>query len=163
MDQLSLFLLKKKSEGKLPITNTEMTRFNISLDEAVSMVLYALKNALGGEIFIPKIPSYNIEDLAKAICPKCEKKVVGIRPGEKIHEEMISASDSHTTYDIGKFYVILPPKPTWNLDLFLKKFNAKKVDSGFTYNSKSNQDRLNVNQIRKLIKKHVDTNFSLSI
>jgi len=157
------FFIKKKSEGKLPITNTEMTRFNISLDEAVNMVLYALKNALGGEIFIPKIPSYNIEDLAKAICPKCEKKVVGIRPGEKIHEEMISASDSHTTYDIGKFYVILPPKPTWNLDLFLKKFNAKKVDSGFTYNSKSNQDRLNVNQIRKLIKKHVDTNFSLSI
>ena len=88
------FFLKKAKEGRLPITDAAMTRFNISLDGGVDMVMHALKHALGGELFVPKIPSYRIMDVADAIGPDCEKPVVGIRPGEKIHEEMITASDS---------------------------------------------------------------------
>ena len=102
------FFLKKKQSGVLPITSAEMTRFNITLNEGVKIVLYALENAWGGELFIPKIPSYNIMDLAKAIDKNCKIKIIGIRPGEKIHEEMISISDSNNTYDIGNYFVILP-------------------------------------------------------
>ena len=149
------FFLKKKGEGKLPITDSKMTRFNISIDEGVDMVLYALKNAWGGEIFIPKIPSYRITDLAKAIGPDCEISIIGIRPGEKIHEEMISASDSFTTYELKDYYVILPQKPTWDLSVFLENSKAVKVVEGFCYNSGKNQEFLSVEQIRELINKHI--------
>ena len=110
------FFMKKKAEGVLPITDLKMTRFNISLSEGVDMVLHALEHAWGGEIFVPKIPSYKITDVAEAIGPECEQKVIGIRPGEKIHEEMITSSDSFNTYDLGKYYVILPQNPFWNLE-----------------------------------------------
>jgi FlaA1/EpsC-like NDP-sugar epimerase len=153
------FFLSKRNEGVLPITSEKMTRFNISIEGGVEMVLHALENALGGEIFIPKIPSYKIIDVADAIGPKCIKKVVGIRPGEKIHEEMITSSDSLFTYDLGKYYVIIPQKPKWDIDLFKNKFNAKLVEEGFTYNSGNNSEWLSVGEIRHLIKTHVDSNF----
>ena len=155
------FFLKRKKEGFLPITDTEMTRFNISLDGGVDMVFHALENAWGGELFVPKIPSYRITDLAEAIAPNLEKKVIGIRPGEKIHEEMITPSDSYNTFDLGKYYTILPSVPNWDLDEFIKSFNAKKVPQGFSYNSGSNSQWLTVNEIRTLIKKHVDPSFSV--
>lgn len=145
------FFMNRKSTGHLPITNPEMTRFNISLNEGVSMVLYALENAWGGELFVPKIPSYNIMDLAKAVAPNCTTKVIGIRPGEKIHEEMISSSDSYNTYDLGKYYVILPTLVEWELSSFIKSFNAKKVEIGFNYNSKENRNYLSVEELRALI------------
>ncbi len=155
------FFLKKKKEGVLPITDPTMTRFNISLQGGVDMVMHALEHAWGGEIFVPKIPSYKITDVAEAIGPECEKPVVGIRPGEKIHEEMITSSDSYYTYDLGKYYTILPSTHKWKLDDFIEKFNAKKVRPGFQYNSAENNDWDSIEDLRKLIKEHVDTNFEL--
>ncbi len=155
------FFLKKRKEGVVPITDERMTRFNISLEEGVEMVLYAIHNAWGGEIFVPKIPSYKITDLAEAVCPDCEQKVVGIRPGEKIHEEMITDADSYTTFDLGKYYVITPQVPTWSTEAFMDHFNAEKVPPGFSYNSGTNEEWLSVEQIRSLVKKHVDPNFSV--
>lgn len=114
----------------------------------------------GGEIFIPKLPSYRIMDVAEAIGPNCKKIVVGIRPGEKIHEEMITSSDSFYTYDLGKYYVILPATHTWEKQDFMNKFNAKPVDIGFNYNSGSNSEWETVKRLRDLIKEHVDENFN---
>ena len=153
------FFLKEKKTGVLPITSPEMTRFNISLQQGVNMVIHALINGWGGEIFIPKIPSYKILDIAEAVGPNCEKKIVGIRPGEKIHEEMISTSDSYNTYDIGKFYVILPSIPTWNIENFISNFKAQKVDEKFSYSSDNNEEWETIDSLRKLIVKHVDSNF----
>ncbi len=145
------FFLNKKKSGILPITDPKMTRFNISLQEGVNMVLFALENAWGGELFVPKIPSYNIMDLAKAVDSNCATRIIGIRPGEKVHEEMISSSDSYNTYDIGKYYVILPTIVKWELEEFIEKFNAKKVPIGFNYNSKENNYFLSVKELKSLI------------
>ena len=155
------FFLKKKQEGVLPITDPAMTRFNISLQGGVDMVMHALENAWGGEIFVPKIPSYKITDVAEAIGPDCEKPVVGIRPGEKIHEEMITDSDSYYTYDLGKYYTILPATHKWKLDDFIDQFKAKKVTPGFQYNSGQNDDWETVEDLRQLIKEHVDPTFNV--
>jgi UDP-N-acetylglucosamine 4,6-dehydratase len=153
------FFLNKRKEGVLPITDPNMTRFNISLKEGVDIVLYALYNAWGGELFVPKIPSYKIMDVAKAVAPDCECKIVGIRPGEKIHEEMITVSDSFTTYDLGRYYVILPQVTDWSLADYIKQFNAKKVSSGFNYSSGENTEWETVESLRKLIIEHVDVPF----
>ncbi|TKC56940.1 UDP-N-acetylglucosamine 4,6-dehydratase (inverting) [Pedobacter hiemivivus] len=153
------FFLKKKAEGVLPITDANMTRFNISLQGGVDMVMHALSHAWGGEIFIPKIPSYRITDVATAIGSECEQVIVGIRPGEKVHEEMITPSDSFYTYDLGKYYTILPSTPGWNLDEFKEKFNAKIVPQGFAYNSGENTEWETIDGLRALIKEHVDPNF----
>ena len=153
------FFIKKRKEKVLPITDVNMTRFNISLEGGVEMVLHALNNAWGGEVFIPKIPSYKILDIAKAIGPECEINVIGIRPGEKIHEEMITTSDSFTTYDLGKYYVILPQMTTWNLEEYLKYFSAKLVPQGFSYSSDKNTEWETVENLRVLIKNHVDQEF----
>jgi UDP-N-acetylglucosamine 4,6-dehydratase (inverting) len=153
------FFIKKKFEGKLPITDVTMTRFNISLQGGVDMVMHAIENAWGGEIFIPKIPSYKITDVAKAIAPECDIEVVGIRPGEKIHEEMITASDSFNTYDLGKYYTILPSIPNFDLNSYISTFNATKVAEGFSYNSNTNTDWETIESLRKLIKEFVDPNF----
>ncbi|MDT0644239.1 UDP-N-acetylglucosamine 4,6-dehydratase (inverting) [Zunongwangia sp. F363] len=155
------FFLKRRKEGVLPITDPTMTRFNISLQGGVDMVMHALENAWGGEIFVPKIPSYKITDIAEAIGPNCEKPVVGIRPGEKIHEEMITSSDSHYTYDLGRYYAILPTTHKWNKEDYLEKFNAKKVKPGFQYNSGENEDWETVDNLRALIKEHVDPTFEV--
>lgn len=156
------FFMKKRNEGVLPITDKRMTRFNISLEDGVNLVLHALKHGWGGELFVPKIPSYRITDVAEAIGPDCEHKTVGIRPGEKIHEEMITASDSFNTVDVGKYYAILPQRPNWSLDKFLNSFDAQKVEPGFTYNSGENNEWLTVEDIRNLIRKHVDPSFSVN-
>ncbi|MDJ1491722.1 UDP-N-acetylglucosamine 4,6-dehydratase (inverting) [Cytophagaceae bacterium DM2B3-1] len=153
------FFLEKRKEGILPITDPAMTRFNISLQEGVDLVLHAIANAWGGEIFVPKIPSYRITDVAEAISPECKKEVVGIRPGEKVHEEMITASDSFYTVDLGKYYAILPQTPIWSLEDYMQKLNAHKVLPGFTYDSGNNEEWLTVEQIRELIKVHVDADF----
>lgn len=153
------FFMEKRKEGVLPITDPTMTRFNISLSEGVDMVLHALENAWGGELFVPKIPSYRILDVAKAIAPNCELKMIGIRPGEKVHEEMITASDSFNTVDLGKYYAILPQQHSWKYADYQKQFDSKPVKAGFTYNSGENDQWLTVEDIRSLIKTHVDPNF----
>jgi UDP-N-acetylglucosamine 4,6-dehydratase (inverting) len=145
------FFLKKKETGVLPITDLNMTRFNISLADGVGMVLHALEHAWGGELFVPKIPSYRITDLAMAIGPECIYPVIGIRPGEKIHEEMITSSDSFSTYDLGKYYVILPQVPVWKLNDYISHHNASLVPAGFNYTSGANEEFLSVAEIRKLI------------
>lgn len=145
------FFAKKKSSGILPITDPNMTRFNITLSQGVDIVLYALVNAWGGELFVPKIPSYKITDIADAIGPNCKKEIVGIRPGEKIHEEMITASDSYNSYDIGKYFVILPSIPKFSLSEYIKKNKATKVKKGFSYTSNNNDSWINTEEIRKLI------------
>jgi len=154
------FFMKKRNEGFLPITDTSMTRFNISLDGGVDMVFHALDAAWGGELFVPKIPSYKITEVATAIAPNTEQRVVGIRPGEKIHEEMITTSDSFNTYDLGKYYTILPTVPTWDLQEYIKEFNAKKVPQGFSYNSGDNEEWVSIKDLREFIVSHVDSTFS---
>jgi len=153
------YFLSKRHEGILPITDPEMTRFNISLQGGVDMVMHALENAWGGELFVPKIPSYRIMDVAEAIGPNCEKPVVGIRPGEKVHEEMITSSDSYNTWEIGPYYVILPQRLSWKLNEYVAHFNAIKVKPGFSYNSGENTEWETVESLRTLIKQHVDPTF----
>ncbi|WP_379088204.1 polysaccharide biosynthesis protein [Pedobacter sp. UC225_65] len=161
MDSVIPFFINKKKDGKLPITDPNMTRFNISLQGGVDMVMHALFNAWGGEIFIPKIPSYKITDIAMAIGPECEHPIVGIRPGEKVHEEMMTTSDSFYTYDLGKYYTILPATHSWKLEDFKKEFNAVKVEEGFAYNSGDNTEWETVDSLRALIKEHVDSTFEM--
>lgn len=155
------FFINKKKEGRLPITSQKMTRFNITLQGGVDMVMHALEHAWGGELFVPKIPSYKIQDVAEAIGPECDKPVVGIRPGEKIHEEMITPSDSYNTYDLGKYYTILPTITTWDLEEFKKSHNAKQVPEGFSYNSGDNEDWETIESLRELIVQHVDNSFEV--
>jgi len=145
------FFQKLRSSGTLPITDPRMTRFNITLEEGVEMVLWAIENAWGGEILVPKIPSYRILDVAEAIGPDCDKPIVGIRPGEKIHEEMITSSDAPNTLDIGGYYAILPPGDPALLGRYLSERDAKVVDHDFSYSSGSNPDFLTVQQLRELI------------
>ncbi len=153
------FFMNQAKTGELPITDPSMTRFNISLEEGVDMVLWALSKMLGGEIFVPKIPSYRIVDVAEAIGPNCKKNIVGLRPGEKIHEEMITNSDSFSTFDLGDFYAIFPTDGL-TLDAYRRSGIAiQTVKQGFSYNSGTNPDFLSVDQLRSLIIKHVDSDF----
>lgn len=149
------FFLGKKDEGVLPITDPRMTRFNISLQDGVEMVLWSIENASGGEVLVPKIPSYKIGDVATAIAPDAEQKVIGIRPGEKIHEEMITASDSFNTVDMGDYFAILPVSADYTIEDYCKTHGGKPVEPGFAYNSGSNPEFLDVAQIRALIDEHV--------
>lgn len=153
------FFLEQAKRGVLPITDLAMTRFNISLHEGVEMVLWSLENALGGELFVPKIPSYRITDVAEAIGPSCDKPVVGIRPGEKIHEEMITPADSFTTYDLDQYYAILPSDGRVQRVYKERGVALSSVEQGFAYDSGSNPDFLSVEQLRTLIRKHVDSTF----
>ena len=160
---MPFFLNKKKNGDKfLPITDSQMTRFNISLQDGCEMVFYAIEKAWGGEVFIPKIPSYKISDVATAIAPELEQKVVGIRPGEKLHEEMITSSDSSNTVDLGKYYAILPqksPYSQYSKDDYKNAFNGLDVPDGFSYNSGNNTEWESVESLRELMKIHVDPNF----
>ncbi len=155
------FFMKKREEGIIPITHPEMTRFNISLEDGIDLVLFAIENALGGEIFVPKIPSYKITDVAEAIAPNCKTKIVGIRPGEKLHEEMITETDSYNTIDLGKYYAILPSVSTKYREKFISHHNATEVTPGFKYNSGTNSEWLSVQQIRDLIKQYVYPDFKI--
>jgi UDP-N-acetylglucosamine 4,6-dehydratase (inverting) len=155
------FFLNRRASGVLPITDPTMTRFNISLADGVKMVLHAMEHSWGGELYVPKIASYRITDVAEAIGPECEHPVVGIRPGEKIHEEMITSSDSFTTYDLGEYYVILPQVTKWNLETYIQEFDAKLVSTGFSYTSGGNENFETVEGLRKLIHDHVDPTFGV--
>ncbi|MCX6953954.1 MAG: UDP-N-acetylglucosamine 4,6-dehydratase (inverting) [Verrucomicrobia bacterium] len=148
------FFLEKRKTGVLPITDPTMTRFNISLQEGVEMVLWSIEHALGGEILVPKIPSYRLIDVAQAIGPDCEHPVVGVRPGEKIHEEMITSSDSHNTVDLGQYYAILPSGAA-TIRTYCETRGVKLVEPGFCYNSGTNDRFLSVDDLRELISTHV--------
>jgi UDP-N-acetylglucosamine 4,6-dehydratase/5-epimerase len=151
------FFLEKRKTGVLPITDPEMTRFNISLQEGVEMVLWSLKHAWGGEILVPKIPSYRITDMAEAIGPDCEHRVIGVRPGEKVHEEMITPSDSFFTVDLGNYYAILPNGAEYTIDAYCEKTRAIRVPQGFGYNSGTNERFLSVSELRDLVSVSVDS------
>ena len=151
------FFLNKRREGYLPITHPEMTRFNISLEQGIEMVVFAIENALGGEILVPKIPSYRILTLAEAIAPSCRRVEVGIRPGEKLHEEMITSSDAYSTIDFGHYFAILPSFA--DRSRYLDHFGGQLVSPGFCYNSGYNSEWLEVEELRRLIRLHVDPAF----
>jgi UDP-N-acetylglucosamine 4,6-dehydratase len=151
------FFLEKAKTGYLPITHKDMTRFNISLEDGVEMVLWAIENALGGEIFVPKIPSYKIETIAKAIAPNAILQEIGIRPGEKLHEEMITDSDSYNTIEFDKYYAILPTD-TDKLK-YLNHYKGWEVPKGFKYNSGTNNEWESVESMQEKIKKFVDPDF----
>ena len=153
---IPFFIERRASGGELPITDPNMTRFNISLKEGVEMVLWSLEHAWGGEILVPKIPSYRITDVAEAVAPLIAKRVVGIRPGEKLHEEMITASDSPNTVDLGRYFAILPSGGDYHIDDYCQRMGGKRVQPGFSYDSGSNAEFLSVPQLRSLIDSQVE-------
>jgi len=155
------FFLKKRLSGVLPITDERMTRFNISLDEGVQFVLRALENMWGGELFVPKIPSYRVTDVAEAIAPGCKHQIVGIRPGEKLHEEMITETDGLNCVEFKKHFVILPATQLWSVTDFEKEFDGIRCEYGFRYNSEQNKEWLGVEELRRLIRENVDPTFKV--
>lgn len=158
------FFMNKRNSGVLPITHPEMTRFNISLEAAVEMVLFSIENSMGGEIFIPKLPSYRIMDVAEAVCPHCEKEIVGIRPGEKLHEEMITPADSFNTIELDDYYAICPnnlPQFGSQLSEYIAHHGGTLVPKGFSYNSGDNTEWLSVEEMRQQIIEHVNPDFSV--
>lgn len=149
------FFLEKRKSGVLPITDERMTRFNITLDEGVDLVMQALVTMWGGEIFVPKIPSYRITDVAEAIAPECRREVVGIRPGEKLHEEMITETDGFNSIEFDRHFVILPSMPLWDEEKFRNAFDGRRCVAGFNYSSGTNGRFLTVEELRALIDDHV--------
>lgn len=152
------FFIEKAKSGGLPITDERMTRFNITLQEGVDFVLMALEKMWGGELFVPKIPSYKILDLAKAIAPNAKLENVGIRPGEKLHEEMVTATDAINTVEFEDYYVILPSTQLWDIEKFRKESNGEEgkiCKYGFSYNSGTNKHFLSVEELTQLIKENV--------
>ena len=145
------FFLKKKEEGVLPITDERMTRFWITLENGTQFVLDSFKRMKGGELFVPKIPSMNIMDLAKAIAPDAELEIIGIRPGEKIHELMISSDDAINTLEFDTYFVIQPAHPWWDNLKYIKINGGKTVDDGFTYSSGNNTQWLTIEDLKKMI------------
>jgi len=152
------FFLKQKEKGFLPITDNRMTRFNITLQQGVDFVLFCLGKMWGGELFVPKIPSYRILDIAKAIAPECDIKEIGIRPGEKLHEEMITESDAMNTIEFNDYFVILPSVELWSETNFQKDSNTKEgklCKGGFSYKSNTNKHFLTVKELIELIEKNI--------
>ena len=152
------FFQNKKETGVLPITDERMTRFNITLKNGVDFVLQCLDKMWGGELFVPKIPSYKILDVAKAIAPDCKYEIVGIRSGEKLHEEMITETDALNCVEFEKYFVILPSSQLWDVDKFRKESNSsfgEMCEYGFSYNSGTNKHFLNVTDLQDLIKNHI--------
>jgi UDP-N-acetylglucosamine 4,6-dehydratase/5-epimerase len=151
------FFRNKAKEGVIPITHMDMTRFNISLEDGVEMVLWAIEKAIGAELFVPKIPSYTIETMARAIAPNAKLVDVGIRPGEKLHEEMITISDAMNTIDIGKYYAILPTGA--DKKKYMNHFGGKEVPEGFNYSSGKNDSWVSIEEMRELIIEYIDAGF----
>jgi UDP-N-acetylglucosamine 4,6-dehydratase (inverting) len=149
------YFLSQRKSGVLPITDPRMTRFNISLQQGVDLVLWSIANAWGGEVVVPKIPSYRIVDVASAVAPECEQRIVGIRPGEKIHEEMITSSDSFHTVDLGPNFAILPSNARYSVAEYGERSGGRQVPQGFAYDSGSNPNFLSVEQLRTLIREYV--------
>ena len=158
--------LEKQRFGVLPITDPKMTRFNILLSEGVELVMYALRRAIGGEVFVPKIPSYCIKDLAEAIGPDCEHRIIGVRPGEKLHEEMITSTDSLNTIETADHYIIVSSPPFGStkesIDRYCEAHLGESVEPGFNYCSGTNDQWLSVDELRELIRVHVDQTFEVS-
>jgi len=146
---IPFFLSINKNKGTFPLTDNEMTRFNISMDQAIDTVLWAFKNSKGSELIVPKLKSFKIKDLINTINPNAKIKIIGIRPGEKIHEELISSSDSRLTIEIGKYYLILP-----HTNFFKKYKNFKKIKKGFIYRSDLNKNKLSHSDLKKIISKN---------
>ena len=145
-------LMQYKNGGTFTLTSDEMTRFNITLDQGVKTVDWAMQNSNGGEILIPKIPSYKLVNLIEAVGLKNKPKIIGLRKGEKVHEEMITEADSYTTYDIGKYFLILPDNEKSTLNRFKKKLKVfKKIPNNFSYNSRDNDQFLSINELKKMI------------
>lgn len=155
------FFLKARQNGYLPVTHPDMTRFNISLAEGVDFVLHALDVAWGGEIFVPKLPSYRITDVAEAIAPGKEQRIIGIRPGEKLHEEMITVTDGFNTIEMDDYFVICPSMRLWDTEEYARQHGGRKVPEGFHYSSGKNDRWLSVDEIREQIVRHVDANFKV--
>ena len=153
------FFLKLAHTGLLPITDPEMTRFNITLTRGVDLVLHAIEEMWGGELYVPKIPSYRITDVAEAIAPGAKHEIVGIRAGEKLHEEMITPSDAYSTVELDEHFIILPQSPEWTVPEFVAHWGAKKCSPRFHYHSGTNTEWLSVEQIRSLLREHVDPSF----
>jgi len=151
--------LKRAKTGVLPVTSMDMTRFSITLQHGMRLVLWALENSLGGEIFVPKIPTYRISTLVEAIGPSCEIENIGVRPGEKLHEELITVNDSCTTVDLGDNYAILPAIGDMTVDTYKSLKLAGPVSASFSYNSAQNSNVLSVDDLRDLIRQHVDPSF----
>jgi UDP-N-acetylglucosamine 4,6-dehydratase (inverting) len=151
------FFLEHRRHGWLPITDERMTRFNITLEDGVALVMRTLKDLWGGEIVVPRIPSYRILDVAEAVAPDAEKRAVGIRPGEKLHEQMITSADAPTTVDRGDFFAILPSPAT--AAAYAQTHGAKLVPAGFSYDSEANGDFLDPAALRAMIREHVDAAF----
>ena len=152
------FFKARAANGVLPITDERMTRFSITLTQGVEFVINCLDRMWGGELFVPKIPSYRILDVAKAVAPEARIDVVGIRPGEKLHEEMITTTDALNTIEFEDYYVILPSTPLWDIEKFTAESggrHGRRVDEGFAYNSGTNSDFLTTEEIVDLIEKHV--------
>ncbi|SYZ74703.1 UDP-N-acetylglucosamine 4,6-dehydratase (inverting) [Candidatus Zixiibacteriota bacterium] len=154
------FFMDKRKEGVIPITDPRMTRFNITLDEGVDLVLFAIVHMWGGEIFVPKIPSYKIVDLATAVAPECRQVLVGIRPGEKVHEEMITETDALNTLQFKNYFVILPSTRLWDVESFRKAFYGEFCPDGFHYSSGTNTEWLDIERLRELIRRHIDPEFT---
>lgn len=154
------FFLSKRKDGVLPITDERMTRFNITLADGVDLVLYALQEMWGGEIFVPKIPSYRITDVAEAVSPGCRRELIGIRPGEKLHEEMITSTDALNSVEFDNYYVILPSIKLWDVNEFMTHYKGHFCLPAFSYNSGSNTRWLDVDQLREMIRLHVDPAFT---
>ena len=154
------FFLEQRKKGVLPITDKRMTRFNITLEEGVDFVLQCFENMCGGEIFVPKLPSYRILDVAEAIAPEARHEIVGIRPGEKLDEEMITVHDAINTVEFDDYFVITPNSHylSWDQERFINESNrseGKHCEDGFSYNSETNKHFLTVDELRELIKNHI--------
>ena len=146
--------LKQKKHGNFLVTEKSMTRFNISLESAIEMVLWALKNSIGGEVIIPKLKAFRVVDLAKAVDPTLKIEFTGVRPGEKIHEELISVADNLNTYDIGKYYILLNQDEKL-ISFYKKNFKAKKIPGNFNYTSERKNTHLNNLELKKIIKEYL--------
>ncbi|MCS7074223.1 MAG: UDP-N-acetylglucosamine 4,6-dehydratase (inverting) [Bacteroidia bacterium] len=153
--------LEQRKKGKLPITHPEMTRFINTPMEGVELVLFAIEHAWGGEIFIPKIPAFRVIDLAEAIAPNCQLEIIGIRPGEKLHEEMLTEMDSINTIEFDRYFILVPPMPQWSVSERIKAGNGKPVPIGFRYHSNQPEQWLSVEELREQIRLHVDATFQV--
>ena len=154
------FFLKQKENGVLPITDERMTRFNITLQEGVDFVLHCLEKMWGGELFVPKIPSYRILDVAEAIAPDAKHEIIGIRPGEKLHEEMITETDAMNTVEFDDYFVIAPNSVnmSWDREMFINEssgLKGKYCEDGFSFNSQTNEKFLSVDELRELLENQI--------
>ena len=155
------FFLEKRKNNVIPITHEKMTRFSITLEHGIQVVLDAVNRMWGGEVFVPKIPSYRILDLAQAIAPNCKLDYVGIRPGEKLHEEMVTEMDSFNTIEFDRYFTILSRGLPWSQEEYMQTYKGKRVLDHFSYNSGNNTEWSSVEQLRSQIRKHVDPEFNL--